>query len=212
MSSCAPAPFSVFPSDIMQPEFDQPESVVSSSQVSDLELIQALRAGQIDALGTLYDRYARLVYGLALKILANTEEAEEITQDIFLNLWNRDIYNPNRGSLSNFLITMTRSRSIDKLRSRQTRTRFFQRWGQLLGTDTTASTPLEQASVDERSQLIRDALDKLPNTERQVLEIAYYEGLSQTEIAKRLGTPLGTVKTRSRQGLLRLRQMLQDFV
>ncbi|HEY9624038.1 MAG TPA: sigma-70 family RNA polymerase sigma factor [Crinalium sp.] len=196
----------------MQPEFDQPESVVSSSQVSDLELIQALRAGQIDALGTLYDRYARLVYGLALKILANTEEAEEITQDIFLNLWNRDIYNPNRGSLSNFLITMTRSRSIDKLRSRQTRTRFFQRWGQLLGTDTTASTPLEQASVDERSQLIRDALDKLPNTERQVLEIAYYEGLSQTEIAKRLGTPLGTVKTRSRQGLLRLRQMLQDFV
>jgi RNA polymerase sigma-70 factor, ECF subfamily len=212
MISRIPATPSVFPSEIMHSEFEQPEPTVLSPQASDLELFQALKQGQIDALGKLYDRYASLVYGLALRILSNTEEAEEIAQDVFLNLWKRDIYNPDRGSLSSFLITLTRSRSIDKLRSRNTRTRFFQRWSQSLGTETTLATPLEQASVDERSQLIREALGKLPNTERQVLEIAYYEGLSQSEIAKRLDTPLGTVKTRSRKGLLRLRQMLQDFI
>ncbi|NJO40486.1 MAG: sigma-70 family RNA polymerase sigma factor [Cyanobacteria bacterium CRU_2_1] len=181
-------------------------------QPSDLDLYLALRDGQVNALGRLYDRYARLVYGLAFKILGNSEEAEDVTQEIFLTLWNRDTYNPSRGSLSSFLTTMTRSRAIDKLRSRGSRLRFLQRWQGVMKNETAPATPLEQASMGERSQLIREALSRLPSNERQVLEIAYYEGLSQSEIAKRLNIPLGTVKTRSRQGLLKLRQTLQDYI
>ena len=182
-----------------------------AAQVSDLDLLNALRDGQLEALSILYNRYASLVYGLAVKILSDSQEAEDVTQDVFLTLWHRDAYNPSRGSLSGFLITMTRSRSIDRLRSRQTRTRFFQRWRQTMSTETNVS-PLEQASLGERSQLVKAALEKLPTSERQVLEIAYYEGLSQVEIANRLETPLGTVKTRSRQGLIKLRKLLQDCI
>jgi RNA polymerase sigma-70 factor, ECF subfamily len=178
---------------------------------SDLDLLFSLRGGQVDALGSLYDRYSGLVYCLAYKILGNSEEAEDITQEVFLTLWRRDAYNPSRGSLSSFLTTMTRSRSIDKLRSRGTKLRFIQRWQGIVKSEAVA-TPLEQASMGERSQLVRDALLQLPESERLILEIAYYEGLSQSEIAKRLNIPLGTVKTRSRQGLLKLRQTLQHQV
>lgn len=184
----------------------------AASAASDHGLLTALAEGQVTALGVLYDRYARLVYSLAYKILENSEEAEDITQDVFLTLWRRNTYDPKRGSLSSFLTTMTRSRSIDKLRSKGARLRVLQRLQGMVRTETNALTPLEQASVGERSQIIRRALAQLSETERQVLEIAYYEGLSQSEIAKRLNIPLGTVKTRSRQGLLKLRQTLQDYV
>ena len=182
-----------------------------SADLPDIDLICALRSGQVQALSLLYDRYSRLVYGLALKILANSEEAEDITQDIFLALWQRQTYNPARGSLGSFLTTMTRSRAIDKLRSRGTRYRFLLRWEGMARSETVTAAPLEQASLKERSQIIYAALEQLPSNERRVLEIAYYEGLSQSEIAKRLEIPLGTVKTRSRQGLLKLRQALQSY-
>jgi len=177
---------------------------------TDAALFLALQAGQTDALGILYDRYASLVYGLAIRILTNAEEAEDVTQEVFLAL-NRKQYDPARGSLSSFLVTMTRSRSIDRLRSRTRRTKFLQRWQGMIKSETT-QTLLEQASLSERAQLVCKALAQLPENERQVLEIAYYEGLSQSEIAKRLDTPLGTVKTRCRQGLLKLRQTLQDVI
>ncbi|NJR64277.1 MAG: sigma-70 family RNA polymerase sigma factor [Leptolyngbyaceae cyanobacterium CRU_2_3] len=187
-------------------------NVALSANTSDVDLLLALRSGQTQALGMLYDRYSRLVFSLAFKILTNSEEAEDITQEIFLALWQRQTYNPSRGSLSSFLTTMTRSRSIDKLRSRGSRYRFLQRWEGITRSETTMATPLEQASIGERSQIIRGALEKLPPNERQVLEIAYYEGLSQSEISQHLSIPLGTVKTRSRQGLLKLRQALQGYV
>lgn len=183
-----------------------------ASVASDQELLSALAAGQVNALSILYDRYARLVFSLAYKILENSEEAEDITQEIFLTLWRRNTYDPKRGSLSSFLTTMTRSRSIDKLRSKGARLRVLQRLQGIVRTEANSPTPLEQASVGERSQVIRGALAQLSETERQVIEIAYYEGLSQSEIAKQLNIPLGTVKTRSRQGLLKLRQTLQDYI
>lgn len=188
-----------------------PSAIKSTHPPSDLDLLLALENGQVNALGSLYDRYSRLVYGLAYKILGNSEEAEDITQEVFLTLWRRNAYNPSRGSLSSFLTTMTRSRSIDKLRSRVTKLRFIQRWQGIVKNEAVA-TPLEQASMGERSQLVRDAMSQLPESERLILEIAYYEGLSQSEIARRLNIPLGTVKTRSRQGLLKLRQTLQHQV
>nr|WP_281261716.1 sigma-70 family RNA polymerase sigma factor [Aphanothece hegewaldii] len=178
----------------------------------DSEIYQALKAGQQSALAILYDRYGKLVYGLALKILKHSQEAEDLTQEIFLALWRSDIYDPTRGSLSNFLTIMTRSRAIDKLRSYNTSVRFFERWSKIIPTETLTNTPFEQASVAERSQKIRQALAQLSTKQRQILEMLYYEGLSQSEIAQQLNIPLGTVKTRSRLGLLKLRQYLEDFM
>lgn len=194
----------------MHPDSPKPEP--SASEQTDADLFFALKAGRVEALGALYDRYSNLVYGLALRVLSNSEEAEDVTQEIFLSLWHKDTYNPMRGSLSSFLVTMTRSRSIDRLRSRNTKLKFLQRWKRISTAEGIAANPLEQVSMDERSQIIRDALARLPDSERQVLEIAYFEGLSQSEIAKRLDTPLGTVKTRTRQGLLKLKQHLRDFI
>jgi len=189
-----------------------PEFKTASEPPTDLELLSAVKQGQVECLGILYDRYSRLVYGLAFKILENAEEAEDVTQDVFLTLWRQDAYTPSRGSLSSFLTTMTRSRSIDKLRARGTKLRFLQRWQALVRTEPASTSPLEMASVQERSELVREALSQLPENERQILEIAYYEGLSQSEIAERLQVPLGTVKSRSRQGLLKLRRTLQDYL
>jgi RNA polymerase sigma-70 factor, ECF subfamily len=186
-------------------------SALKPPTVSDLEVLTAMSEGQVNALGILYDRYSRLVYSIAYKILGSSEEAEDITQDVFLTLWRRNSYDPARGSLSSFLTTMTRSRAIDRIRSRGARLRVIQRLQGLVRTEATPS-PLEQASLGERSQVIRQALAQLSEAERQVLEIAYYEGLSQSEIAERLAIPLGTVKTRSRQGLIKLRQTLQGYL
>jgi RNA polymerase sigma-70 factor (ECF subfamily) len=179
---------------------------------SDADLYQALKAGNQSALGVLYDRYGKLVYGLALKILNHSQEAEDLTQEIFLALWRNDAYNPTRGSLGNFLAMMTRSRAIDKLRSRNTSLKFFERWSKTMTAEPSSNTPFEQATVQERSQEIRRALAQLPPEQRQILEMVYYDGLSQSEIARQLNIPLGTVKTRSRLGLLRLRQYLEDFM
>jgi RNA polymerase sigma-70 factor (ECF subfamily) len=180
---------------------------------SDEELIQAMAAGQSSALGILYDRYSGLVYRMALRILTNPQEAEDLTQEIFVNLWRSGSYNPSRGSLSSYLTTLTRSRAIDKLRSRGTNLKFIQRWSQMMISETSSSpTPFESASLSQRSHHVRDALAKLPDKQRQVLEMAYYDGLSQSEISAQLGIPLGTIKTWSRQGLLNLRKNLRDFI
>ncbi len=179
---------------------------------TDAELFLALQAGESSALGQLYDRYASLVYSLALKILTDPQEAEDLTQEIFLTLWHRNTYNPNRGSLSSFLTTMTRSRAIDRLRTRSTKHRFLGRWFQKMTSSAPLPTPFEQASIQERQEQVRKALAQLPQKQRQVLEMAYYQGLSQSEIARELDTPLGTVKTWARKGLLKLRENLKDFM
>lgn len=181
------------------------------ANLSDVDLYRVLKQGEKKALSIIYDRYVNLVYGLSLRILCSAQEAEDLTQEIFLNLWQRDLYNPNRGSLGSFLITLTRSRAIDRLRSRQSQSRSVQRMGILLDLHDGAASPMETATLSERSQRLREALTQLPEAERQVLEIAYFEGLSQSEIAQRLNIPLGTIKTRCRQGLLKLRQSLTDL-
>ncbi len=179
---------------------------------TDAELFVAMKNGQQSALGDLYDRYASLVYRLALRVLTNPQEAEDLTQEIFLSFWQGKAYNPERGSLSSFLTTLTRSRAIDRLRSRGSTIRFLQRWSQSMSTAPPPLTPFEAASINQRSEYVRDALAQLPEKQRQVLEMAYYDGLSQSEIATRLDAPLGTVKTWSRQGLLSLRKHLQSLI
>lgn len=193
------------------PDPPQSQSKALSSQ-SDAELVRALRTGQQNAFGILYDRYGKLVYSTALKIFNNTQEAEDVAQDVFVTLWRRDSYNPDRGSLSSFLCLLTRSRAIDKLRSRGTSQKFLERWQQTVTSESAAPTPFEKATTNERQTLVRQALTQLPDVQRQVLEMVYYTGLSQTEIVNQLDVPLGTVKTRSRQGLRKLGQHLQNLM
>jgi len=169
---------------------------------TDAELVLALNNGQAAALGVIYDRHAGLVYGLAVNALGNPQEAEDLTQDIFLI---------RRGSLRTFLAVLTRSRAKDRLRSRQSARGMLNRWRSAGSQESTPNLPLEHVFQHEQSQEVSTALAQLPDHQQQVLKMAYYEGLSQAEIAKRLEIPLGTVKARARRGLLKLRQTLTHF-
>lgn len=186
-------------------------SIVSLSAMTDNELYTRLCDGDTSALGEIYDRYGSLVYCIAFKVLRRPAEAEDLAQEIFLTLWNKQNFNPGRGKLSSFLSMLTRSRAIDRLRSRQRAQNFVNRWGSVM-TDRTFDTPFDTASIEERRETVSDALSQLPEKYRQILELAYYGGMSQSEIATQLDIPLGTVKTWSRQGLLSLRQQLQGWM
>jgi RNA polymerase sigma-70 factor, ECF subfamily len=184
-----------------------------NEQSTDLEIFLAIQAQQVKALDVLYDRYSQLVYSTAVQLLNSVEEAEEVTQETFLRLWQRSgIYQPQRGSLSGFLITVTRSRSLDRLRSRSARQQKLQRIQTFTDGVSPYDPPLEFVTVQERSNMVREALKQLSPDDRQILETAYYEGLSQSEIAKRDGIPLGTVKSRARQALKKLRITLNHLV
>ena len=186
------------------------ESVESTmTDVTDGELIENLRAGNTAALGQIYDRYSRLVYGLALRILSNQQEAEDLTQEIFLKFYQRGKYDPTRGSLASYLTTLTRSRAIDRLRSRSNRQQILTRWRQDM-FKTESNLPADQVLLQHRRERVQFALSQLSDIQRQVLELAYYEGLSQSEIAKRLERPLGSVKSWARKGLLKLRDQLGE--
>ena len=190
-----------------------PALAAVNEQSTDLEIFSAIRAQQINALDLLYERYGKLVYSTAVRMLNNIEEAEEVTQETFLRLWQRsEIYQPQRGSLSGFLIMLARSRSLDRLKSRKSSHQRLQRIQTTSACVPNYNPPLEFATVKERSQLVREALKQLSSEERKILETAYYEGLSQSEIAQRDGLPLGTVKSRSRQALKKLRRALTPLI
>jgi RNA polymerase sigma-70 factor (ECF subfamily) len=179
---------------------------------SDGELLATMRADPAAALGALYDRYARVVYGLANAMLASPTEAEDLTQDVFLTLCGENRYDPARGSLTAYLVTMTRSRAIDRLRARGRAQRLFDPSDEPIGRAVAPSQPAEEVSLFQCATRVREAGAGLPDEQRRVLELAYYRGLSQTEIAEETGVPLGTVKTWTRKGLLALRARLGDLL
>ncbi|MGB3293478.1 MAG: sigma-70 family RNA polymerase sigma factor [Phormidesmis sp.] len=176
---------------------------------SDQELWFALQSGQTEALGLLYDRHASLVYGISLKVLGNAQEAEDLTQDIFVKLAQQASYDPKRGSLRTFLMILTRSRAIDRVRSRQSSQTNKARW-QADYLPPTPSLSADDMIEDEQSQDIKAALAQLSEQQQQVLYLAYYEGFTQTAIADQLNAPLSTIKARARRGLRQLRRILQE--
>ncbi|MEL6938693.1 MAG: sigma-70 family RNA polymerase sigma factor [Cyanobacteria bacterium J06598_1] len=174
---------------------------------ADSALVYRAWDGDLEALGLLYDRYSRLVYSIALKSLHSVAEAEDLTQEVFMTLARSRTYNPQRGALAKYLTTLTRSRAIDRLRARATQQKYLNQWNQQQMA-TEATTPLTKAMQQERRTLVRAALSTLKARQREVLELSYYEGQSQSDIAKRLGVPLGTVKSWARRGLLQLKEQL----
>lgn len=178
---------------------------------TDADLFWQLQNGQTDALSILYDRHAALVYGIAGKLLGNTAEAEDLTQDIFLILTRKCSYDPKRGTLRTYLAILTRSRALDRLRSRTRKQQRLHHQSLNENAKVLSDSPFEEITQSERSQEVQSALEQLSTKEQEVLKMAYYQGLSQSEIANQLNIALGTVKSRSRRGLLKLRQALINF-
>jgi RNA polymerase sigma-70 factor, ECF subfamily len=181
------------------------------SEHPDGRLFDAL-AGDPTALGELYDRYGRLVYGLAVAILANQQEAEDLTHEVFLTLCTANTYDPTRGSVGGFLTTLTRSRAIDRLRGRTRSGRLLREHWHSAPPLELPATPLDQLTTRRMTERVRASLAELSENERRALELAYYKGLTQAEIADDLGVPLGTVKSWCRRGLLNLKRALGDLV
>ena len=189
-------------------------SNTEGEKTTDEAIFAAFIRGDSSALGTLYDRYGLLVYRLIYRMLNNTAEAEDLTQEIFLSLQEKPNYNPQRGSFYTYLMMLTRSRTIDRLRSKRSQGNLLQNLGKMKDAINQENkvNPIEIASAEEREIKVRKALEYLSDNQRQILELSYYEGLSQSEIADRLKIPLGTVKTHSRRGLLKLKKNLQNLV
>ena len=170
----------------------------------DANLVSAIRSGNEQAIGELYDLYSSLVYSVALRVLGDTGAAEDVLQEVFMQLWrNPQAFDSSRGSLPAWLSVIARNRAIDSLRKRRPETDW---------SDVVLSFESDLAGEAERRraiQKVRDILNGMPTTQRSALEMAFFEGLTHSEIAEKLGDPLGTVKTRIRTGLLALRQALR---
>lgn len=181
-----------------------------SSQDDDVVLLQ--RIGQRDqgALSKLYDRYARVIYAVAYKSLNSTEEAEEVVLDVFTQVWQIAAhYDAQKARVDTWLFMLTRSRILDRLRklqrtARKTTASLTAHRQSLMQTDD----PVEEAVIAERRSRMQAALGQLPQEQRQLIALAYYQGLSHREIAAQTSLPLGTVKTRIRLGLTKLRMLL----
>ncbi|MGH9844783.1 MAG: sigma-70 family RNA polymerase sigma factor [Blastocatellia bacterium] len=161
------------------------------------------------AFARFYDLTNRLVFSVVLRILGDHTMAEEVTHDVYMQVWNQAAgYNAERGTPFAWLMTMARSRAIDRTRSAQCRKRENEPLDTVFNYAAPSEDPEEASIFAERRRLVRRALQSLSDDQRQVIEIAYFSGLSQSEIAERLRIPLGTVKTRMRTGLMRLREIL----
>lgn len=179
------------------------------SQIADDDLLRAVSRGDESALASLYDRYRLILFGLILRILHDRQEAEDVLQEAFLQVWRRaNDFDPARGRAFTWLVTIARSRALDRLRMLSSRSRFVE------ADERTANVEVIDTAQDlvksEQGEIVRQALSELPQEQQRTLLLAYFEGLTQAEIAERLGDPLGTVKTRMRSGLIKLRELLRD--
>lgn len=183
---------------------------ISGRSDADSGVVSRLAAGDMRAAEELYDRYAGQVLALARRILRDDGDAEDVVQEVFSQAWRTaQRFETTRGTVAGWLLVMARTRAIDRVRARQARpdTR-----SSVLPDTLAASGALvsDQLLSEEQAVRIREALRGLPDTQRSALELAYYEGLTQSEIAQRLTEPLGTIKTRIRTALGTLRQRLQS--
>jgi RNA polymerase sigma-70 factor, ECF subfamily len=188
---------------VRSPESASPQGAASTDE----ELIRRVLRRDEPALGTIYDRYGRLVYTIALRITGDREAAEEVTQDVFQAVWQGASSFQLSGSFPAWLTGIARHRAIDLTRSRRYRTRTRE---EVLDPGFAGATTTSDSAVDALAlrTVVRTALAELPPTQRQAIELAYYAGLTHVEIAGRLGEPVGTIKSRMRLGLTRLRDLL----
>jgi len=185
------------------PDIDVPRE----REASDEQVLEAVGRGDHDALGVLYDRFGSLAYGLAFRILRDRALAEDAVQEAFLAVWrSADGYKRERAKPSTWILTVVHRRAVDLVRREE------RRRGEPLESapEPTSSPADEDATLRGRRAAVQAALSQLPGDQRQALELAYYGGLTQSELAKRLGVPLGTIKSRMFAGLGQLRELLAE--
>lgn len=190
-----------------------PSSGADATTSDDQGLVRAMAAGSSEAVAGLYDRYSGMLLALSQRILGSRSDAEEILQETFLQAWNQaSRYDPKRSSVSTWLVLIARSRSIDRLRSRRVRQRTATAARRKNPTVHASPQGVGSVLLQERRNRLREELAKLPSEQRRVLEMAFYGGMTQSEIASETEIPLGTVKTRTLLAMKKLRKALQSEI
>ncbi len=182
--------------------------------VEEAELIKRIKQRDDRALAKLYDLYAKLLYGFILSIVKKQEEAEDVLQEVFVQIWEKSsLFDTSKGNVYTWLVTLSRNRAIDRTRSKQYRMR-DQTITDPAGESIFQSddhTPFDAVVMQERALRIRKALEALPSEQQEAIKIAYFGGYTQSEIAAKLNIPLGTVKTRIRQGMKKLQSQMMEL-
>jgi RNA polymerase sigma-70 factor (ECF subfamily) len=190
----------------------QPDPEPERSPSADAAVVQRMATGDQAALAELYDRFSRPLYAMAVRILGDASEAEDVLHDAFITLWEKaGTFAPSRGTAFSWAIALTRNRAIDRLRQRRRRAEILRDSAPEdfdLHTRTADPGADSRALLGDQAQVVRAAVATLPSDQQRALELAFFSGLTQQEIALRLQEPLGTVKARIRRGLLKLRDLL----
>jgi RNA polymerase sigma-70 factor (ECF subfamily) len=177
-------------------------------------LLPDVAGGDIAAFEQLYDRHSPILYALLLRILSNPEDAQEVLQEAFVKAWNdASRYDPARGSELAWLVSIARNRGIDRIRARKVRgdrEKDAARDNSIRSAAVDGMAAVDSAVASQEQRAVRAALAGIPEAQRQALELAYFDGLSQSEIAERLATPLGTIKTRMQLGMRKMREVLRE--
>ena len=178
---------------------------------AEIELLRRIGQGDRRSFEELYDRFSGVLFSTAYRVLNNREAAEDVLQDVFIQIWEKaPLYDPARGKPMTWAVTLTRNKSIDRLRSTQRRNRLqddVEREAQTFEQFDDRSS-FDAVASGETGALVREAIQKLSKDQREAIELAFFSSLTQTEIAERLGEPLGTVKARIRRGMMKLRDVL----
>ena len=185
----------------------------SDDRTVELDLLARITKRERAAFEQLYTRYSNILYATAMKFLKEDADAQDVVQDVFIQIWDKaKLYDPAKGKPLTWALTMTRNRSIDRIRAIQRRTRLRDDFEKETVADESAGIREALSGVDasERTQILRDAVGRLSPEQRKVIDLAFFGGLTQSEIADRLGEPLGTVKARARRGRMKLKELLGE--
>lgn len=188
--------------------------ILTKDEERDRELMARIKARDSSALSELYDHYNRLLFGLILSVLKKREEAEDILQEVFTKIWQQaEKFDLEKGTVYTWIVTLARNKSIDRLRSKV----YKEQKKQSTSLDnedvfhplySDESDPLENTILTDRAKKVHEALNQISEKQRKVLQVAYFSGMSQSEISQEYNIPLGTVKTRMRDGMIKLRELL----
>jgi len=184
-----------------------------AAQDRDIELLRQIAGGDRAAFAEFYDRHSTLMFSVASKILNNAGEAEDVLQEVFMQIWEKaGRFDPKLGKASSWAAVLVRNRAIDRIRALQRRTHLAEEAGAEQASIEVSDTANEEVHGHEKAKLIQLAIVELPAEQRRAIELTYFSGLTQDEISKKLNQPLGTIKARIRRGLLKLRDQLEGVL
>ena len=182
-----------------------------SNRKPDQELIELVTRGDKSAFKEIYSRFSQVTYNLALRMLRDKEDAEEVVQEIFLQIWNKaNSYDPGRGAVSTWVLNIARSRAIDKIRKVGYRNKTIEIDEEKVNSNIDLSSNIEDR--DESKNVIKQALETLPEKQRIAIELVYFEGVTHIEAAEKLKEPVGTIKTRIRLGIMKLKDKIMPYI